>query len=386
MTPAQRTVYREQSRRPDVPRFGMRLFLLSYVLFVFVGPVVTDGTARDWAFAAMSILAFIPLYAAVWMAIDERQDRGAFLLCVGMAVLGLALIPFNVGANTYVVYSAALAPFLLPPRHALAYFVALIFGVLVVSRLLPEPSRVWLLMPTTILIVMVGGLNVFYAQQKRGDALLWRAREEVEEMATLAERERISRDLHDILGHTLSVITLKSELASRLADTDPTRAAEEIREVERVSREALSEVRAAVEGYRGSGLQGELRNAARVLDSSGVRLDVTIDATASPIPPRQESVLALALREAVTNIVRHARAKNCWISVLEQNGARVLTVRDDGVGVGIDGLARDGHGLTGMRERVTAAGGTLRIDGSHGTTLTVSLPHTATATAPPSPS
>jgi two-component system sensor histidine kinase DesK len=223
---------------------------------------------------------------------------------------------------------------------------------------------------------------VFYAESKRRDALLWRAQEEVEEMATLAERERISRDLHDILGHTLSVIALKSELASRLADRDPARAAEEIREVERVSREALSEVRSAVEGYRGSGLQGELRNAGRVLESSGVQLEMTIAAAPAPMPPRQESVLALALREAVTNIVRHARAQRCWISVLEQEGARVLTVRDDGIGVGMGRVAREGHGLTGMRERVAAVGGTVTIDGSQGMIVTVSLPEAHGATPP----
>lgn len=374
------TVYHGKTRRPDVPRFGMRLFLLSYVLFVFVGPVVSDGTSRDWAFAAASILAFLPLYAAVWMAIDERQDRRALLFCVGIAILGLALIPTNVGANTYVVYSAALAPFLLPPRKAMAYLAVLIVSVALVALTLPEPGRFWLFVPTTMLIVMVGGLNVFYADQKRRDALLWRAQEEVEEMATLAERERISRDLHDLLGHTLSVITLKSELASRLADADPARAAQEIREVERVSRETLSEVRGAVEGYRGSGLSGELRNAARVLESSGIRLEATV--TSARMPPRQESILALALREAVTNIVRHAQAKTCRVAIESHEDTLVLTVADDGRG----GTPREGHGLTGMRERVTAAGGTLLIHGSHGTTITVSLPHTTSATAPPSSS
>ena len=364
------TVYHEQSRRADVPRLGMRLFLLVYVLFVFIGPIVNDGTAADWALAAVSIVVFLALYAAVWMAIDARHDRRALLLTVGMAILGLALMPFNVGANTYVVYSAALAPFLLPPRWAAVYLAVLIVNVVAISFAVPPAARWGLLGITTMLIVMIGGLNLFYAEQKRRDAQLWRAKEEVEEMAALAERERISRDLHDILGHTLSVIALKSELASRLSDSDPPRAADEIRAVERVSREALSEVRAAVEGYRGSGLQGELRNAARVLDSSGVRLDVTIDATASPIPPRQESVMALALREAITNIVRHARARRCSVTVLEQDGARVLTIRDDGIG----GVAREGHGLTGMRERVAAVGGSVTIDGAHGTTITVSLP------------
>jgi two-component system sensor histidine kinase DesK len=368
VTAAHATVYREETRRPGVPGLGMRLFLLVYVLFVFLGPLLDNGTAIEWTQAALSVGVFLALYAAAWMAIDQRQDQRALMFTVGMAVLGLALMPFNVGANTYVVYSAALVPFLLPPSWAIVYFAVLIAHVIALAFVVPVEGQ--MLGITTILIVMVGGLNLFYAEQKRRDALLGRAKEDLEEMAALAERERISRDLHDILGHTLSVIALKSELASRLADTDPARAANEIRDVERVSRDALSEVRSAVEGYRSSGLQGEIRNAARVLESAGVRLDVTIAAFPSPMPPRQESVLALALREAVTNIARHAHARRCWISVVEQNGARVLTVRDDGVG----GVAREGHGLTGMRERVAAAGGSVTIGGTHGTTITVSLP------------
>jgi two-component system, NarL family, sensor histidine kinase DesK len=354
-----------KSKSPGVPGLGMRLFLLSYVLFVFVGPLLGRGTFWDWAVAVGSVAVFLPLYIAAWAAIDRGRDRQALACIVGMAALGLVLIPFNLGANTYVVYSAAFVPFLLSPRFALAYVGALIVAVALVAVQLGPTARLWLM---TAIILMVGGGNFFYAQYLRRNELLWRAKEEVEEMATLAERERISRDLHDILGHTLSVIALKSELASRLADSDPVRAAEEIREVERVSRDALSEVRGAVEGYRRRGFSGELQNAARVLESSGVRLEATI--AAAPMPPRQESVLALALREAVTNIVRHAHATHCHVTVAEQGDRLVLTVRDDGAG----GMPREGLGLTGMRERVAAIGGSVTIAASTGTTVTVSLP------------
>ena len=356
----------------------MRIFLLTYVLFVFLGPIINRGGVWDWALAASSIVPFLGLYIAVWLALDQHRGRRALTLTIVMAVYGLLLIPANVGANTYVIYSASLAPFLLSPLKAIGYLAALIVSVALVSLLLPEASRLWLVVPTTILIVMVGGVNVFYAEQKRRDALLFRAQEEVQEMATLAERERISRDLHDLLGHTLSVIVLKSELASRLADTDPARAAQEIREVERISRETLSEVRGAVEGYRGSGLPGELRKAASVLESSGVRLEAQVASV--QMSPRQEGILALALREAVTNIVRHARAGTCRVTLEAAGDSVVLTVTDDGRG----GPPQEGYGLTGMRERVAAAGGTVTIDGSNGTSIEVSLPDPRVAAAPPS--
>jgi two-component system sensor histidine kinase DesK len=204
--------------------------------------------------------------------------------------------------------------------------------------------------------------------------LLRRAHEEVEEMAKVAERERIARDLHDLLGHTLSVIALKSELASKLADRDPARAIDEIREVERVSREALAEVRAAVEGYRSRGFSGELNNAQQTLVSAGVRLDT--DVTPLALSPRQETVLALALRETITNVVRHAGASVCSVALGVDRGDLVLTIKDDGVG----GALREGNGIIGMRERVRAAGGTLDVDGSNGVRVCVRLPN-AVATA-----
>src|SRR5688572_3072377 len=200
MSPVHDRVFALRSRRAYVPSFGMRLFFLAYVLFVFLGPIFSRGDARDWMLAVLSIAVFIPIYVAVWVAIDGHHDTRARILTVAIAMYGFALIPLNVGANTYVVYSAALAPFLVRPATAIAYLPLLVAAVLLVSLLLPATARVWLIVPTTLLIVLIGGANVFYAEHHRRNALLWRAQEEVTEMATLAERERISRDLHDVLG------------------------------------------------------------------------------------------------------------------------------------------------------------------------------------------
>jgi two-component system sensor histidine kinase DesK len=219
-----------------------------------------------------------------------------------------------------------------------------------------------------VIVLVVGLGNVITSEERRRHAFVRRAEEEVEEMAKLAERERIARDLHDVLGHTLSVIALKAELAAKLSAIDPGRAAQEIRDVERVSRTALSEVRAAVEGYRGHGLRGELKSAADVLGAAGVTLAVDVEPVA--LPAKHETVLALAVREAVTNVVRHARATACRISVTRHSGRVVLRVEDDGIG----GVPREGNGLTGMRERVAAIGGTLTLEGAGGVHLTVTVP------------
>ena len=192
------------------------------------------------------------------------------------------------------------------------------------------------------------------------------AQDEIEHLAKVAERERIARDLHDVLGHTLSLIILKSELASKLADRDPQRARDEIRDVERISREALSEVRQAVRGYR-AGLQQELDGATAMLRAAAIEL--TTECEPVPLAAGQEAILALALREAVTNVVRHSDASHCTIAMRRVDDAIRLTISDDGRGGG-----QDGAGISGMRERIATLGGSVARDGSHGTTITVTLP------------
>jgi two-component system sensor histidine kinase DesK len=198
---------------------------------------------------------------------------------------------------------------------------------------------------------------------------LRKANEEIENLAKVAERERIARDLHDVLGHTLSVITLKSELAGKLIDRDPQRAGKEIREVEQISRQALTDVRDAIRGYRSQGLVAELAQAKSTLETAG--LTVQCDAaTTMKLPAVQESVLSLAVREAVTNVVRHAQARTCRMRLEQQNGSCRLEIHDDGCG----SSNGEGNGLRGMRERVEMLGGTLNRSTEAGTTLTITLP------------
>ncbi|MEO6688858.1 MAG: sensor histidine kinase, partial [Dokdonella sp.] len=189
-------------------------------------------------------------------------------------------------------------------------------------------------------------------------------------LASLAERERIGRDLHDLLGHTLSLITLKSELAVKLFDRDPLAARREIVDVERVARDALGQVRRAVSGIRTAGLGAELASARLLLESIDVRLDYTLPDAG--LPPEIETVLALTVREAVTNIQRHARATRARVEVAVDASEAHALVIDDGVGQTIV----PGNGLSGMRERLQSLGGSLEIASvrGKGTCITARLP------------
>ncbi len=228
------------------------------------------------------------------------------------------------------------------------------------------PPAFWV--PAVVISILVGGSNIHFCEMRRKDRALIKAHEVAEHLATIAERERIARDLHDLLGHTLSIIVLKSELAAKVADRDLDRAIREIRDVERISRNALAEVRQAVYGYRGERLDEEVATARTALDAAGVAL--TVDMAKVALDTDQERTLSLGLREAVTNVIRHARARQCRVTLTADSHRMRLTIEDDGVG----GEAMEGAGLSGMRARLAEVGGTMERDAQHGTRLTLVVP------------
>ena len=205
------------------------------------------------------------------------------------------------------------------------------------------------------------------------------AREELARMAVTDERLRMARDLHDLLGHTLSMIILKSELAGRLVEQEPSQAAQEIHEIERVARQTLREVRAAVAGYRQPRLASELDAARQLLEAAGI--DCHIEQTAEALPQAADAVLAWTVREGVTNVVRHGRAHHCSIRITDGAGrvrAEVINDGDNGHHQA-NKLHEVGSGLAGLTERVRAYGGTLEAGplqaaGAGGFRLLVNLP------------
>ncbi|HEX5503844.1 MAG TPA: histidine kinase [Thermomicrobiales bacterium] len=180
------------------------------------------------------------------------------------------------------------------------------------------------------------------------------AREELARLAVAEERLRFARDLHDLLGHSLTEIALKSELAGRLVSAAPERAAREIGDVERAARAALREVREAVAGYRQPALAEELAGARELLAAAGIQ--ATISQTAGPLPPAADAALAWAVREGVTNVLRHSRARRCAIEVAREENTLSAAITDDGRGAPPAG-GPGGNGLAGLTERAAALGG-----------------------------
>ncbi len=353
---------------PNIPELGWTPYAWLIYLFPFwFEPSVNGATPRVWAATVLATVLFLYLYfRAYW-----QKDWGIVACAAGIVALAVLFAPLNSGSGVFFVYGAAFVGQLTPVRRAVRGIVAVLAVLAAVT--LGWGLSLWYWLPAGVFTLLIGGINLHFREVARANAKLRMAQEEVEHLAKTSERERIARDLHDLLGHTLSLITLKSELAGKLLERDPERAGREIREVERISREALREVRTAVAGYRSQGLPAELARARLALEGAGVRPEHF--AQPVELPPAQETVLALALREAVTNVIRHAGAFTCRIT-LEQTATETrLEVCDDGRG----GTAPEGIGLASMRERVEGLGGRLERRAGTGTSLLIVLPRQSAA-------
>jgi len=339
------------------------LLWVVYLGFFFVDPVMNHVSATRWALDIGGAIVFLLLYFGLF-----ALECPSLLHILGMLLLGIGLMPINTGSCTFFIFAAAMLPFCIDTQTAAWVGLGVIGSIGAVESWLLYHSG-WALFYSSLFPVIIGAGNTFFAERNRMNRRLRKANEEIEHLATVAERERIARDLHDVLGHTLSVITLKSELAGKLIDRDPQRAGKEIREVEQISRQALSDVRDAIRGYRAKGLAAELVQAKATLETAGVNVQCDA-ATTLQLPAIQESVLSLAVREGVTNVLRHARATNCRVRIEQQNGSCRLEIADDGQGF----VSMEGNGLRGMRERVEMLGGTLERHNKSGTTLTITLP------------
>ncbi len=337
--------------------------LLSYLGFFFIEPIANHFTSAQWLLTIIGLIVFLFCYFLVYWTKKTREALAATLV---IALLGAAYVPMNGGAICFFIYAASFVGFIVETSAASVLLLVLVAGIYAEAWFIHLPTSLGLY--AIGLSVVMGAININVRQRIKADCKLRRAHEEIESLAKIAERERIARDLHDVLGHTLSVIILKSELASKLIDRDLERARSEILDVERTSRQALADVRQAIGGYRGHGLLEEIGKARAVLETAGV--NVECDTNKIELPATQESVLVLAVREATTNIVRHANATNCRLQIRQGEETCHLQIQDDGCGVG----HVEGNGLRGMRERVEALGGSLHREVGNGTKLSVALP------------
>ena len=337
------------------------------LLFPFVSLVREASVSWHFALGLIALLFFAIGYTwLMWLhpvspgARVQSRFRLAFLLFVSLSLLVLVFSLVDGPAWLWLFIGvSAIAGMLLPMRSA--------FAAVVLFTLLPLFITVgmkggvvgvdWWWLIALMLLVRGLGLDMI-GVARMGSAIrgLHTARRELARLKVEEERVRLARDLHDLLGHTLSMITLKSELARLLIKEDPDRCAQELSEIERVARQTLREVREAVAGYRQPRLESELNGARQLLEAA--RIDAQIELITGELPPVIDAILAWTVREGVTNVIRHSRARSCLIRLTREHGSVCAEViNDGGRQAHVESTAARGVGLSGLRERVTALGG-----------------------------
>ncbi|MGA0567477.1 sensor histidine kinase [Rathayibacter sp. KR2-224] len=349
--------------------------------------------ARRWYFGSLWGLAYLAIpIILTW--VSGANPVSATLLTIHVVVLGVVYVvlppllwgrPWQIAAVAYtafLAYTCLAIPLIgvntvwlwlyvpimaamswLPATFTVVTIAVVLLAQLVVVSATDSFADYWYAMALTASISV---MMLTFGEQIKAIRRLRDAQGEIARLAVVDERERFARDMHDVLGHSLTVVTVKSELARKLVARDPERAEAELADIERLARAALADVRASVAGYRAMTLETELSAANAAL----VAADVVphLPASADVVAPELRETFAWVLREAVTNVVRHARAKNCWVA-LEK---RAIIIGDDGLGMPGSAIAArssgpasesaDGHGLVGLRERVAKVGGAVRIE------------------------
>ncbi len=335
-------------------------WVVAAIWLVFLAYPVTETFQTDASAPVKGlVLALIAAYAVIYLLGWSVWRDHALKIWVVMLLLGLATAPvIGIEAIGLTPYLGAFSALMVPAPWWK--------WTTTVSALLPVLSLIGGDFPA-FFFLMVWPLIGFFTALRVFSELERQSEDARAELALVAERDRVARDVHDVLGHSLTALSIKAELAARLIDVDPARARTELESLQETARQALAEVRSTVGGLRAANLEAELAAAPGVLADAGIQTRLV--GTVADTDPRHRTLLAWVLRESVTNVVRHAGASTVSIE-LSRSG---LVVADDGTGFG--GTAgHDGNGLRGMRERVSAAGGTLRLSEASGTRVEVVLP------------
>ena len=364
----------------DEPRGPISLFFRTAALVFVAYPIVVLIANRPTPAQTVLVLAGVGLFVGLLAFASRQPDSQARASLIGpvivlllLAVATVLVIDQNGAFYPFYFYASTGASALLPPRRAI--------GLMILSGIMAGFAIYFVSQDAASAIVQgvsvtIIGVTVFSTGQvRRANRELVEARHELARLAVADERVRIARDLHDSIGQSLAVITLKSELAGRLLPDEPERAKREIQDIERVSREAMVSVRDTVGGYRRPTLEGELAAAREVLAAADIAPSIeTVD---EGLPPIVDTVLAWTVREGITNVVRHSGAREVRIHIDRRGQWAEATITDDGSGVGAGG-AEDGRGsgLIGLSERVKALGGRFEAGpvASGGFRLDVALP------------
>jgi two-component system sensor histidine kinase DesK len=329
---------------------------LIYLPLFFIPVMISHHESIDLVWTALALITFLGLYFhAYWV-----KSQYVIYHIVAIGLLGTLVAFITPTACTLFIYAGAFCSRLMPLKYAMTVLVSLLVWIASISWFFS--FEMYFYQPALVFTLIVGILNIYQCALHQNKQALILSRKETQRLAQVAERERIARDLHDLIGHTFSVITIKADLAGRLIDKDLEKARIEIKQLENISRDALSQVREVVSGYRTSDLLSELANAKNVFNSVDIDFYYqfeNIDEQQIELDSTNNKELAIVLRELVTNIIKHAKATQVTAIIKHQNGKIVLAMQDDGQG--FENLQHQGFGIKGIEERIQKLKGFVAI-------------------------
>lgn len=346
-----------------------KLFNLIYLGFYFPEWLWRTPTVIDITAIILAVALFIPLFFSSY----ERSGRASLVSMFATEGIALALAPFSGLQGVFHIYACVQAGFQRPGKHAGIWIMALTVFYAGFIALTASLTQDYVNAAFALVFGVITGIScISAAESMEREKVRERSQFIEKQHARLAERERIAHDLHDVLGHTLTMVALKSEVAAKLIDRDPARATEEIQAVASAARDALRDIRETVYGMTVTTLETELALAERALAEAGVTL--TIKGDLPELDARQSKALGMTIREATTNIVRHAQAHHANISFVENGEQISVDIIDDGISDAL--VFNEGAGLTGLRERIRELGGQADIINDAGFCIKIRLPMT----------
>jgi two-component system sensor histidine kinase DesK len=329
---------------------------LIYLPLFFIPVMISHHESIDLVWTALALITFLGLYFhAYWV-----KSQYVIYHIVAIGLLGTLVAFITPTACTLFIYAGAFCSRLMPLKYAMTVLVSLLIWIASISWFFS--FEMYFYQPALVFTLIVGILNIYQCALHQNKQALILSRKETQRLAQVAERERIARDLHDLIGHTFSVITIKADLAGRLIDKDLEKARIEIKQLENISRDALSQVREVVSGYRTSDLLSELANAKNVFNSVDIDFYYqfeNIDEQQIELDSTNNKELAIVLRELVTNIIKHAKATQVTAIIKHQDGKIVLAMQDDGQG--FENSQHKGFGIKGIEERIQKLKGFVAI-------------------------
>lgn len=338
------------------------LFPLYYLMGQSGWKLILGGGMLVLFVIAYRQLYFVPKNFVMWA-------------CIQLVIIFLFSVfynPYMIFFGFYTANAMGFAPTNKQFRLLFCLLIVMIGSFMLISmRELTDSSVINAIPMFILMIVTPFGMRNFN-QKKVLRTQLSEANEQIRDLVKREERQRIARDLHDTLGHTLSLITLKSQLVEKLIVKNPERACLEAKEITQTSRTALKQLRELISDMRMITVEEELEQVKVILQAASISLEVQQETSTNVLSSLEQNILGMCIREAVTNVVKHSKATECVISLLEAQGKLIVQVKDNGIGLQKN---HDGNGILGMRERLALIDGVLKLDDIHnGTMLTIHVP------------